>query len=295
MGSLIINNQSYNVQRIIAEGGFAYIYLATDPENQACVLKLLKHGLLDKPDVRPRFDQEAELLSRLDHQYLIKALSPIVEYQGSVGFLLDYLPNSLSLLLHRGAKWPIAENLQLIIKVLDCLEYLHGRGIIHRDVKPGNILFARPGIGEPRLADLGAAKVKGEESFTKPGQIVGEGSKQHLVYIGDEEGVILTYCLGSPLYLAPEYKYKLVCHSGIDVFSAGAILYRLLTGQDLIQQEKQGKNIRFQYCFQDPRKLNPEISPYLFEAIEWACNKHPQRPTAKELRGLLQEVLRQDY
>lgn len=303
----------YSIE-LIAEGGFSYIYLLVENQEKV-VLKALKPELLFTKKLgtwfKEKFKQEAGLYQRLNHPYLIKSKSGIIEVevpdkQGksfkSIGMLLEYLPHNLSRFIKKQqGEREIKEILQLMIKILDVIGYLHEEKILHRDIKPSNIYFPDSSIQNPKLADLGIAKVLEAPSHTVWWLWPGEGAKQQMVVeaeLGGQEGALLTYFAGCDLYIAPEVR-RLIdvmdpdklkqfgadkalaavqadksCgfHSpAMDVFGVGAILYLLLTGINLVEVEKRDKDTLYHYRFRI-EALGDNVSYSLEQILRRAVN-----------------------
>ncbi len=201
----------YRILWPVGHGAMGTVYLAYDPDLDRQIA--IKVPFLDGPHAErltQRFRREAKLTASLRHPNICRVLD--VDRQGGIDFLtMDYVDGtSLETLLKSGPLMPPVQAVQIVRKIASALQEAHAAGVIHRDVKPSNILIDRR--GEPVLTDFGLARrpeVDASEQ-TRPGE-----------------------WLGTPAYMAPE---QFSGNSddvtpGCDIFSLGVVLYRLLTGQ----------------------------------------------------------------
>ncbi len=203
----------YEIIRELARGGMGVVFLARQISlNRPVALKMILAGqLANDNDVR-RFYTEAEAAANLDHPGVV----PIYEvgrHEGQHYFSMGFVEGqSLSQRLADGPLSP-REAAEVMAKVAEAIEYAHCRGVIHRDLKPGNILLDRN--GNPRVTDFGLAKkVEGDSGLTASGQI-----------------------MGTPSYMPPEQAGGNRGEVGpaADVYALGATLYALVTGRPPFQ------------------------------------------------------------
>jgi serine/threonine protein kinase len=223
----------FQLERELGRGGYGIVYLARDPRLKRLVaLKTPLPNALLSLDLRRRFLREARAAADLDHPHLI----PIYEVgeEGPHCFLVSrYCPAGSLADFLRNAKGPVPLRaaVELVAKIADAVGYMHGRGLLHRDIKPSNILLegranreVAPGDGRvdelatmhPRLSDFGLVKAFGAaEQAALSASLGGNGM------------------LGTPAYMAPEQAQNSGKEVGppADVYSLGALLYELLTGQ----------------------------------------------------------------
>ncbi len=199
----------YQVQSRIARGGMATVYLALDRRLERDVaLKVMHDHLADDPEFVARFVREARAAARLTSPNVVQVFD-----QGSDGDILylamEYLPGRTlrDVLTERGALTP-RETLSVLGPVLEALASAHRAGIVHRDVKPENIVLTDD--GRIKVADFGLAR-----ALAAP--ISGSGSDSRL--------------LGTVSYLAPELVSRGVSDSRADVYAAGIVLFETLTGR----------------------------------------------------------------
>ena len=195
----------YTLGDLLGEGGTARVFRATDKSTgEECALKVLKEELAGQRAALAQFVREAQLLVDIDSPYIVKGKR--VAKEGSVFFCAMEIVAGECLLDRLDRDGPLDEQvaLNVVVQVARALEYLHGRGLVHRDVKPGNILLAES--GRAVLIDLGFAA--GKESQ------------------GEQEAETTA---GTVHYIAPEQARGQV-DARADIYALGATLYHLVTG-----------------------------------------------------------------
>ncbi|MGH7137521.1 MAG: protein kinase domain-containing protein, partial [Pirellulales bacterium] len=229
----------YELQAEIARGGMGVVFKARQTRlNRTVAVKMILAGeLADQDDVR-RFLSEAEAAAGLDHPGIV----PVYEcgqIDGQHFFSMGFVEGqSLAALLAAGPL-PPRKAAELISQVADAVDYAHQRGVIHRDLKPGNILLDQD--GHPRVTDFGLAKrVTADSGLTRTGQ-----------------------ALGTPSYMPPEQasgKLEAIGRAA-DVYALGAVLYAALTGRPPFQAATPLDTI-LQVLEQEPvapRQLNADV------------------------------------
>ena len=203
----------YRLVRELARGGMGVVYLA---EAQAepgppVALKLIRRGL-DSEKIHRRFLAEREILARLDHPAIARLLGGGVADDGRPWFALEYVEGTAIVAHCESSGLDVRRRLRLFLDVCAPVGFAHRNLVIHRDLKPGNILVT--GDGRVKLLDFGIAKlVRGE----------GEEDSQDATRTADR---ILT-----PEYAAPEQVTGGAVSPATDVYALGAVLYELLTGR----------------------------------------------------------------
>ena len=158
--------QRYRVVELLGRGGMAEVWLAFDAKRQAKVaVKLLREDLAEDPEFTRRLEREAEALARLDHPNIVRFYS--FEHEGRLAFIvMDYVAGSTlrALLSDVGGALPLDMVTKTLRQVGSALYYADGEGIIHRDVKPGNVMLREDGTA--LLSDFGIAKVADTMTMT---------------------------------------------------------------------------------------------------------------------------------
>ncbi|MBX7192121.1 MAG: serine/threonine protein kinase, partial [Sandaracinaceae bacterium] len=211
---------AFRIVRFIARGGMGEVYEAENTITGARrALKVVRPDLLGDADMRARFVRETTLASHIKHPNVVEAWDPMLE-GGSVVLPMELLEGeSLAERLQRTGPLEVGEALDIVTAVAEAVAAFHERGVIHRDLKPGNVFLARGPSGiVPKVLDFGAARVLGDERQTMAGHIV-----------------------GSPAYMAPEQAMSVRDLDGrVDVYALGVMLYVMLTGRKPYESDEHG-------------------------------------------------------
>ncbi|MEQ8662444.1 MAG: serine/threonine-protein kinase [Gammaproteobacteria bacterium] len=197
----------YAIRRLIGQGGMAAAYLAEQVSlGRAVVLKVLDTSVRDNPETIERFLNEGRIIASLNHPHII-TIYDIGRHADKVFISMEYVEGGdLKQRMQRDVL-SSAVALDVVEKIAGALAAAHHAGIVHRDVKPGNILFRRDGT--PLLSDFGIAKrLSGDSDLTSTGMFV-----------------------GSPNYMAPEQSEAGPLDGRADIYALGVILYEMLTGE----------------------------------------------------------------
>jgi serine/threonine-protein kinase len=196
----------YEVEKEIAQGGMGVIFLARDPYIQRqVVVKVLMYSKTMEEVYREFFQQEAELIAALEHPCIV----PIYDFgwHGEQPYIVMRHMSGGSLDDHlKQGELKLTDMAHIIKRVAEALDAAHARNIIHRDVKPSNVLFDL--TGEAFLSDFGIAKSQ---------------------KVSDDDGE--EYLVGTPAFMSPEQITGNRLDGRSDVYALGVVLYRLLTGQ----------------------------------------------------------------
>jgi serine/threonine protein kinase len=271
----------YRILRLLGYGGTASVFLADDINlHREVAIKVFQPREGETQGFLRRFAREARVLAQLDHPHIL----PVFDYgeQGGIAYLIVPLMagGSLKDRLKKQKIIPPAETVHLIGQILSALQYAHDRGLVHRDIKPGNMLFKADGT--LLLADFGLVKVLAPDGLvTQPSQ---------------NESVSLTgkAITGTPEYMSPEQISGDIGPAS-DIYSAGVVLYEMLTGEPLFTADNY-VGVLMKHLYTPPRplrQLNPRIPPAL-EAVVMHClakdpNQRYQRPI--DLLQALQQSL----
>jgi non-specific serine/threonine protein kinase/serine/threonine-protein kinase len=261
----------YRILRLIGAGGMGVVYLAQQQHPKRLVAIKTLHAGLHQPELLARFHQEAEILARLKHPGIaqIHASGRTGPQLGNVPYIVMEYVEGEQLLAYSGGL-DTRERLELLMRICAAVEHAHIRGVIHRDLKPGNILVQAD--GQPKVLDFGVARLSGEDrgagGLTSAGMLIGT-----IAYMSPEQAIGDT--------------------AGIDirsdVYALGMIGYRMLAGE--MPYEVSGQNLQQaleQICHQAPvplsrhdRRLAGDVETIVGKAL--AKDKEARYQNAAEL------------
>jgi len=207
----------YHILEQLGEGGMAVVYKAYDTrlESEVAVKVIrteqLAPSILER--ALKRFEREAKSLARLTHPNIVK-VTDYGEYEGKPYLVMPYLPGgTLKQRLGRSIPWQEAGH--ILIPIAEALDYAHKQNVIHRDVKPSNILLTQD--GKPMLSDFGVAKLfEMEETH----ELTATGA-----------------AIGTPEYMAPEQVTSMAVDGRADIYSLGIVFYEMVTGRKPYQAD----------------------------------------------------------
>ena len=211
----------YEIADQLGAGGMGEVYHATDTRlDRAVAIKVLPEHLADDPQRRERFEREAKAVSSLNHPHIC-TLHDIGEQDGIHYLVMEYVEGeTLQQRLEKG-RLPLDQALEYAIQIADALDKAHRQGVVHRDLKPGNIMITKSGT---KLLDFGLAKLKGDAGAVSPlSQMPTQDPSAPLT----AEGTIL----GTVQYMAPEQLEGKEADARTDIFAFGAVVYEMVTGK----------------------------------------------------------------
>lgn len=207
----------YRLLEKLGEGGMAIVYKAFDTrlETEVAVKVIRTERLTEETKDRAlkRFEREAKALARLTHPNIVKVMD-YGEHEGKPYLVMPYLPGG-TLKQKMGKPVPWSESSRILLPIIEALEFSHSQGMVHRDVKPSNILLTHG--GQPMLTDFGIAKI-----------------------LDNEETMDLTgtsAAVGTPEYMAPEQTTAKSVDHRADIYALGVVIYEMVTGRKPFQAD----------------------------------------------------------
>src|SRR6476660_306591 len=247
----------YELLEEVGRGGQGVVFRARQKSlNRTVALKIIGLGQWATKAHLKRFRLEAEAAARLEHPGIVP-IHEVGERDGSCYFSMKFVEGGQLDAIPKREPMPIRQAVELIAKVARTVHYAHEHGILHRDIKPGNILLDAK--GEPHLTDFGLARlVEADSTVTGTLEV-----------------------LGTPSYMAPEQAAgnNAAVSSATDVYGLGAVLYQLLTGQPPFAGGTTYETIKLLLDTEprQPRQLNPKIDRDLSTICLKCLEKDPKR------------------
>ncbi|MDH3217659.1 MAG: protein kinase [Candidatus Krumholzibacteria bacterium] len=201
------DGKQYQILKLVAKGGTAVLYSAIQTSlDRVVAIKKLHSHLTEDENFTRRFVLEAKAAASLDHENIVKIIDFGTE-AGSYHMVMEFIEGeSLRGILDKWKQLPVDVALAVVYQVCQGLEHAHAKGIVHRDIKPGNIMLTR--TGKVKITDFGLAKLT-------------QNTTQHTA---------ANSILGTPLYMSPEQAFGETVDHRSDLFSLGTTLYETLTG-----------------------------------------------------------------
>jgi serine/threonine-protein kinase len=265
----------YELEELVGTGGMSSVFRARDLQLERRVaIKILHERYIEDPEYVERFRREARAVARLSHPNIVTVIDR-GEDGGRQYIVFEHVDGeNLKELVMRTGRLPVRRAVELALSVADGLAFAHGHGLVHRDVKPQNVLLSRE--GDVKVTDFGIARsLDVEHGVTQTGTVLGTGE-----------------------YLAPEQASGKPVSPATDVYSLGVVLWELLVG-DVPFSGENFVAVALRHVNDPPpplRKLRPDVSPRLAAAVERALAKDPELrfpsmvALAAELRACLAEL-----
>jgi len=258
----------YTVTEVVGSGGMGIVFKALDPAlNRYVAVKALAPHLATSGAARRRFAREAQAAAAVVHEHVV-AIHAVQEVDGLPYLVMPYIDGrSLQERLNRNGPLEIKEILRIGMQAAAGLAAAHTQGLVHRDVKPANILLEN-GVERVKLTDFGLARTIDDASLTQSGVLA-----------------------GTPQYMAPEQARGEAVDHRSDLFSLGSVLYAMCTGHSPFRAETMVAVLR-RLCDETPRpirEVNPDIPDWFAEIVERLHEKQPtdRFQTAEEVADLL--------
>jgi predicted Ser/Thr protein kinase len=241
----------YRVVSRLGSGGMADVFLAEDQQlGRKVALKLLHHRFAQDPDFVERFRREAQAAAGLQHPNVVSVYDRGT-FDDTYYIAMEYLPGrSLKQLIREEAPLDPLRAIDITIQILKAARFAHRRGVIHRDLKPHNVIV--DDSGHAKVTDFGIARA-GASDMTETGSI-----------------------MGTAQYLSPEQAQGRSVNAGSDLYSIGVVLYEMLTGRVPFEADS-AVSIALKHVSEapvPPTQINPNIPPELEQTVLWVLNKN---------------------
>ncbi|HEX5273411.1 MAG TPA: serine/threonine-protein kinase [Gemmataceae bacterium] len=266
----------------LGEGGMGVVYRARDVRlDQPRAVKVIRHGSFGRAEARDRFNREARAVARLDHPGVVR-IYQLGEHEGTLYICMECVEGGNLQARLRDGPLDVRDAAELVRGLALAVQHAHDNHVLHRDLKPGNVLLQEApqglqslGLGAPKITDFGLAKLlDADDDLTQAGAV-----------------------LGTPSYMAPEQAEGRASEvrEWTDVWALGAILYECLTGRPPFKCDTRSETLEQvrRAAPAPPRRLRPEV-PVELERVCLAClEKDPARrcPSASALAGALRDWL----
>ncbi len=251
----------YEVRDRLGQGGMGVVYLGFDPMlDRPVAIKVLK---VPDEETRRRFLREARLAAKVHHPHIV-SIYAVGEHEGNPYLAMEFIAGrTMAQVIRAGDQVPLARKVHWLSELCAGLNHAHESGIVHRDVKPSNLLIAQSS-GALRLVDFGIAHGNEASGMTMVGMIV-----------------------GTPQYMSPEQITGQPVDARSDIFSVGAVAYELLTGRQAFGGDNLF-NVSRQIVGEQPRPIEsfvPDVPQALVKAVAKCLQKDPasRAATAKVL------------
>lgn len=264
----------YNIKSLIGNGGMAYVFLAEDSVmNRQVAIKVLKDNISSDELAVRRFINETKAISMLGHENIVGVYD--ISVKSELKYIAMEYVKGVTLMTYMEEKGilPFAETEKYVMQILSALTHAHSKGIIHRDIKPQNIIIDQK--GNVKVADFGIAKLPGNETIS----------------LADK-------AIGTVNYINPEQACGKAIDARSDIYSVGVMLYEMTAGK-LPFSADTPVAIAYKQIHEkpiDPKSINPDIPKGLEQIILKAMKKNPENrfQTASEMLSCLSRVADND-
>ncbi len=264
----------YQIKELIGEGAMAKVYRAYDPDiNRSLALKVLKSDFSGDEEHLSRFVQEAKAAGALSHNNIVTVYD-VGEVENSPYMMMELLDgDDLGEMLTKRRTFSVEDTLVIALQLAKALNYAHQAGIVHRDIKPDNIMVLDDDVSI-KVADFGIARMNENEDAQKT-----------------QVGAVL----GTPRYMSPEQALGQDVDGRTDLYSVGVILYEMLTGEKAFDAANIG-TLMTQIIHQQPTSLkqaHPELPSGLCHIVQKLLHKKPEKrfQTGAELATAISKEL----
>jgi eukaryotic-like serine/threonine-protein kinase len=248
----------YEIEDLVGEGAMAKVYRARDPEiDRVVAIKLLRDELCVDEEYVSRFIREAQAAGSIQHPNIV-TIYDVGRLVNTPYITMEFLDEkTLAEVFASGEKLPVSRVLSIGVQLASALDHAHKKGIVHRDVKPSNVLLLADGE-TVKITDFGIARRDGMEEV-------------HTTQVG--------MVVGTPRYMSPEQAAGGQMDGRSDLFSLGVLLYELLTGKQAFESDNVA-TLMLQILQREPtpiRNIAPDVPPGVQKIVAKLLQKRPER------------------
>jgi eukaryotic-like serine/threonine-protein kinase len=265
----------YRIVAQLGSGGMGVVYRARDEKLERDVaIKMLQPGVLADQEARERFRREARMLARLNHSQ-IAAVYDVIEHNGSDYIVMELVAGDSLAAKLRAGPLPAREATSIAVQVAEALEEAHEQGVMHRDLKPGNVMITAR--GQVKVLDFGLAR------------LLAPLAADPTLSLSDAHGV-----MGTPRYMSPEQALGKKLDARTDLWSLGVLFYETLTALPPFQGKSSLAILHAitEQPFPPLREIQPALPPLADSIVTRALQKDPEQryASAKEIKTDLQKL-----
>lgn len=273
---------NYKPTRLIGEGGFGKVYLAEqfEPVTRKVALKLIRHELVDERFIK-RFEAERQMLAVLNHPNIAQIYDAGATREGRPFLVMEFVDGVNVLAYCKRNQLSINSRLKIFSQVCHAIQHAHQKGVVHRDIKPGNILVSEvDGQAQPKVIDFGISKALNLD-------------------INDKTMATCAEFFGSPSYMSPEQlsQNETDIDTRSDVYSLGILLYELLTDSIPFSGEQSFIVLMNQIISDEPTRPSIKASQLDREqlvALNYSNASQIQKDLADDLDWIILKALKKD-
>ncbi|MCP4658291.1 MAG: protein kinase [bacterium] len=264
--------ERYELTNELGRGGMGVVYRAWDPMlNRQVAVKMVPPSSLSRK-VEERFQREAQVVAQMDHPGIVP-IHDFGRHEGSLFFVMPWVQGTLLQALLREGSPVLDDTLEIGVQVAEALDYTHSQGVVHRDVKPGNVMVSREGRGlRVRVMDFGVARGSAQPRLTGTGDLT-----------------------GTLIYSSPEQVASAQIDGRSDIYSLGTVLYECLAGVPPFTGAAHSVLYRIAHEYPQPLgsrgvEVDEELGEIILRCLEKDPSGRPQR--GKELSAALRDYRR---